>query len=212
MKETEVILQANICGACGNVWFTQHFKVEGEPQTCPFCNRNMLSSPKAIDLMESNEMDNLLNVPEEIQALMDEKTKGPLLEKRCSFCSNIVFIAKDDVVGAKHCPYCSDKLIAWSETPQHSGLEDAQEGEHDEYTILDDLKGLPVIVAFKDNRKGIFRLLPKAPLLITGVYLGLCPISKMIRIQLEDKITVRWYELLEIQSITEIIQTESEKD
>jgi DNA-directed RNA polymerase subunit RPC12/RpoP len=198
MNEVEVVLQANLCHSCGNVWFTPNFKSEGEQASCPYCKSTILKTRKHFDLTDES---SIATIPPEIDELITRKTNQMMLERACVFCKNFIVVAKEDEASANSCPYCGDKLTQVNVGQEQNIQQQIYEGQ----TALDDMKLMPVLIKFKDTRSGIFKYISKPKKPLYGVYLGLCASSNMVRILDKDAVEVRWFDLNDIESITELI-------
>jgi len=203
MNQTEIILQANLCDSCNGVWFTPHFKSEGEQSTCPYCKSTLTMNGKPTDLANDAEE---MKIPEEIKSLMERKTSGPLAEKECVFCTNFLLVAREDVEKAGNCPYCGDKLIMVQ--PNAGGSQQSQQESNpilDRLTLLDDLKMKPVLMTLIDSRNWLQKLITKRPTTIPGIYLGSCPITQIVRMLVQPQNEIEWFPIAHIEKIQEIL-------
>lgn len=208
MKEVELVLQANLCSLCNEIWFTPHFETEGEQSTCPYCKYTLQSKKVILDQQQSPET--IENIPTEIMSLMDKKTKDPLIEKVCVFCNNFVLISKADDERAKHCPYCGDTLTLCTDQHTHSNIDNdtPYNGQLDE--TLNRLCMKPVIVKFVDNRPWIIKTLFKKINNIRGVFVWVCTESKMVQMVVEPELEIKWFHLKDIESVQQIFVPDSE--
>ena len=209
MNKKEIIIQANLCDSCGEVWFSPHFKTEGEQGSCPYCKKTLAKKGKMVSL-EENSADTL---PEEIKDLMDTKTSEPLKEKVCVFCKNFILVSKSDLEKANHCPYCGDKLVEQSANSEKSVKSENSEnfepmpfgGESGQDTFLDNLIMKPVIITLIDTRPWLFRKTSPQKSAIVGIYLGSCPATQMIRVLITPDKEIKWIPLSEIEGIQEVL-------
>lgn len=199
MQPTEIVLQANLCNSCGNLWFTPNFKIEGEQSTCPFCQSVLFAKGDPVDISTPTDQ---MSIPNEIQDLLSTKTSQPMLEKVCVFCKNFILVAKEDDQKAAHCPYCSDKLEHVSE---NSSPINQSTQPHANIIMLDDIQMRPVMIKLKDTRRGIFKLIQKPQKPISAIFIGVCPISKLLKIISKDELCIKWIALSDIENITEIL-------
>ena len=203
MSKKEIIIQANLCDSCGEVWFSPHFKTEGEQGSCPYCRKTLSPKGKMISLEETAPE----QLPENIKDLMDTKTSQPLKEKVCVFCKNFILVSKPDLDKANHCPYCGDKLTEQTgegKKPVKSG-EAEESGSDGENTFLDNLAMKPVIITLVDNRPWMIKRLSRKKNSIIGVYIGSCPDTQMIRVLVTPDKEMKWFPLSEIENIQEVL-------
>lgn len=205
MNNTEMALQANMCG-CKGVWFSPYFKTDADPETCPYC-KQLISKQEHIDFREQQEES---VVPPEIIRMLNHKTSMGMFQKKCSFCSNSIIMAKEDVESCKFCPYCTADLVLIDFKEEEQGMKENNEPEGNfTITILDELIGSVVKVKMNSSDKKMFSFKnifiknKNETSYITGVYLGMCPISRMIKIGVIEEKTIKWIKIDDLNSIEE---------
>lgn len=207
MKEQTISIQANLCYACGEVWFTQYFKVEGEQTTCPYCNVTIKTFSKHYDLehIDSNTtVDADKSIPDEISKLMDRKTSEPLVKKICTFCKNDLYVAGEDSKKQLKCPICSAEV---SDVTSESGnAEPNPDGELEVDTSLSGLMFVPVIIRLKDKRHTLTKWFTKPQPPVHGIFMGYHPEISMVRVMDIKRKETLWLKLEDIDGITEVLE------
>jgi sarcosine oxidase delta subunit len=193
----QIPIRGNVC-ACGGVWFTYDLGVESDPDNCPYCNAKIQTEC----IGESEDYrNNEIPIPDEnvLKSSFDKasgNTPVTLDVKYCNFCTNEIFLDKNDMAKAKHCPYCDGSLITKEEFDaliNRATNQDMQTPNND--ADINELLGKKVNIIFKK-----MTLTNKNKVYTFG---GIDPMYLVIKLTDEDNKTI-WVDFNTIKSINVI--------